>query len=226
MDIRKGNSEINKKLDFMSMVSQLNTAIPAIVDEFDATTQRVSATPAIKYRWMNEKGEVQYINYPKITNIPLAIQRGNGVLITYPIKKGEVCTLIFSQRSIDNFLIEGNIQKPLEGDNPQTTIIRCMDMTDAMCFPGVVTNKEFISNYSTSAVEIRNTEGNTKVSLSSDTLTLIQSSASFKMSEGNIEMSATKITINGTPVLINGKDWDTHAHSAVMTGPSNTGGVV
>lgn len=225
MDTRKGNKSINKDLDFMKMMFRINTTIPAIVDEFNPSTQRISATPAIQFKHINPDGSVEYMNYPKITNIPLAIQRGNGVLITYPIKKGDVCTLIFSQRSIDNFLLEGNIQKPYEGENPLTSVVRCMDMTDALCFPGVITNKEFISGYSTSAVELRNSDGTTKVSVSSDTLTLLQGGATLTMSGGNIDMTATKVTISGS-IELNGKDWDTHAHSGVMPGGGNTGGVV
>ena len=219
MDTRIGNKSINKELDFMKMMFKMNTTIPAIVDEFNASTQRVAAIPAIQFKHINPDGTVEYLNYPKITNIPLAIQRGNGVLITYPIKKGDVCTLIFSQRSIDNFLLEGNIQKPYEGENPLTSVVRCMDMTDALCFPGVITNKEFISNYSTSAVELRNSSGNTKVSVSSNSLTLKQGSATLTMSGGNITMSATSI-------ILNGKDWDTHQHTGVQTGSGNTGGVL
>lgn len=219
MDTRKSTTEMNKKLDFMKMMFRMNTSIPAIVDEFDVGTQRVSATPAIMYKHILPDGKVEYINYPKITNIPLAIQRGNGVCITYPIIKGDKCTLIFSQRSIDNFLLEGDIQKPYEGENSITSVIRCMDMTDAMCFPGIITNKDFISNYSTSAVEIRNATGDTKVSVASNSLTLIQGSATIALSGGNINISASSVTING-------KDWDTHKHKNGTASDGNTGVIV
>jgi len=225
MDTRKGNKSINKDLDFMKMMFRINTTIPAIVDEFDVAKQRVSATPAIQFKHVNPDGSIEYMNYPKITNIPLAIQRGNGVLITYPIKKGDVCTLIFSQRSIDNFLLEGNIQKPYEGENPLTSVVRCMDMTDALCFPGVITNKEFISNYSTSAVEMRNVDGTTKVSVSADSLTLLQGGASIDLTGGNVTISATSVSITGS-IELNGKDWDTHRHTNGTAGDGNTGGVV
>lgn len=216
MDVRIGNNELKRKLEIRGMLAALNTCIPAIVDEFDASTQRVSATPAIKYKHISPDGEVTYIDYPKITNIPLAIQRGNGVMITYPIKQGDVCTLIFSQRSIDNFLLEGNIQKPYEGENPLTSTVRLMDMTDALCFPGVITNKEFISNYSTSAVELRNANGDVKVSLSPTVLTLTQGAANIELSGGKIKMSASAVEING-------KDWDTHKHSDTQPGTGTTG---
>ena len=132
------NQEQKDYLTFWKNAFLLNTIIPAIVDEFDVATQRVSATPAIQARYITPEGEVQYINYPKITNIPLAIIKCPGLKLTCPVKQGQNCTLLFSQRSIDNFLIDGKIHPPFEGDFPQFSSLRCMDMTDALCFPGII----------------------------------------------------------------------------------------
>lgn len=232
-------------LAFWTQVFQLNTCIPAIVDEFDVNTQRVSAIPAIKAKYVSPEGEVSYFNYPKITNIPLAITKCPGLKITCPVKKGQNCTLIFSQRSIDNFLLDGTQPlPPLEGENPITSCIRCMDMTDALCFPGVITNNETISNYNNDAIEIRSSDGTTKVAVSENTLNFIQGGASITMSEGNVEITASSVKIIGDTEIngktkisgetvditgtttINNKDFDTHKHGGVTPGSGNTGGVV
>lgn len=206
-------------LNFWKNAFLLNTAIPAIVDEFDAAKQRVAATPAIKAKYVTPEMEVKYIDYPKITNIPLSIIKCPGLQITCPVKKGQNCTLIFSQRSIDNFLIDGNIHAPFEGNNPAYCSLRCMDMTDAMCFPGIITNPEAISDYSNSAIEIRNAAGTVKIAVSENGLQFMQGGAIIEMSGGNITMTATKI-------MLNGKEWDTHVHSGVTPGDGNTGVIV
>ena len=214
------SKEQENELTFWKHALLLNSSIPAIIDEFDVTLQRVSATPAIKAKRTTPDLKVEYVDYPKITNIPLAIQKGNGISVTYPIEKGKLCTLIFSQRSIDNLLLDSSKPaQPFEGDVPFTTRLRCMDMTDAMCFPGILTNNDKISNYNNSAVEIRNADGSVKVSVAQNSLTLTQGGASIKLSGGNVE-------IVGTSVTINGKDFDTHVHSGVTSGGSNTGAVV
>lgn len=206
-----------EELNFWRNALRLNTCIPAIVDEFDIATQRVSATPAIQAKYCSPEGEVQYINYPKITNIPLAVTKCPGLSITCPVKPGQPCTLIFSQRSIDNFLLDSTKpMPPFEGPDVTTSAIRCMDMTDALCFPGVITNKETISNYNNSAIEIRSADGSTKISVSENGLNFIQGGATLTMSEDEITISASKVTING-------KDWDTHVHTGVTSGSSNTG---
>ena len=208
------------ELNFWRGAMMLNTAIPAIIDEFDLTTQRVSATPAIQAKYVTPDGEVKYINYPKITNIPLALIKSPGMKITYPVKKGQNCTLIFSQRSIDNFLLDGTKPyPPEEGPDPMTAAIRCMDLTDAMCFPGVVCNNETISNYNNDAIEIRNSAGTTKLTVSENGLNFTQGGAT-------LEMSGDKITMTASQVIINGHDFDTHVHSGVTSGSSNTGVIV
>lgn len=221
MDTRYVNSsEMELDLQFWRNALRLNTCIPAIVDSFDATTQRVSAIPAIKAKYITPDLQVEYIDYPKITNIPLAITKTAGLKITVPVKKGDNCTLIFSQRSIDNFIMDGSkVAQPFEGEVPYTSSLRCMDLSDALCFPGIICDNETISNYSTNAIEIRSADGSTKVSVSENALNLTQGGATIQLSGG-------KVTITGSTVTINGKDWDTHKHSGVSSGSSNTGGVV
>ncbi len=230
---------------FNMQVAQLNTCIPAIVDDFDPETQRVSAIPAIKAKYVSPEGQITYLNYPKITNIPLAITKCPGLKITCPVKKGQNCTLIFSQRSIDNFLLDGTQPlPPMEGPDPLTSSVRCMDMTDALCFPGVITNNETISGYNNDAIEIRSADGSTKVSVSENTLNFIQGGGSITMSGGNVEITASSIKITGDTEIagktkisgsnvditgkttINSKNFDTHKHSGVTVGSGNTGGVV
>lgn len=239
-------------ITFWTEALKINTCIPAIVDDFDVATQRVSAIPAIQKKFTDLDGRVTYYNFPKITNIPLSIIKCPGIKLTCPVKKGQNCTLIFSQRSIDNFMIDGT--KPLppyEGPVPFTSALRCMDMTDALCFPGVITNNETISNYNNDAIEIRSTDGSTKVSVAENTLNFIQGGGSITMSGGKVEITASEIkingktTISGSDVEISGKtkidgsniditgtttinyhDFDTHKHSGVTPGTGNTGVVV
>lgn len=231
------------EIDFWRNAMRLNTSIPAIINAFDLATQTVSATPGIRAKYISPDSDpknptVEYIQYPMITNIPLAIIRGAGVRFTYPIIPGTPCTLIFSQRSIDNFILEGEVANPVEGNNPMTSIIRCMDMTDAMCFPGILTTKDVVENYANDAIEIRSDDGKVKVSVKQDSLTLEQDSATISLSGGNIDMTAGTINITGTSAVnitspatsvgtvttIDEKPFLSHTHSG-GTIQGNTGGV-
>ena len=223
--------------------TMINTAIPGIIDELtvgDDGVPRVSAYTAIRLKYINpETREVQYIDSPKITNIPLSVNQceGLGLSITMPVLHGQLCTLIFSQRSLDNFATTGQISNPTSGEDAALCTVRCFDYTDAMCFPGVMTPANNITNYSQTAVEVRNGDGSVKLSVYPESLILKQGEATIQMSGNNITMNAATITINGhtftnssvalnSPTTINGTDFDSHAHSGVTGGSSNTGAVV
>lgn len=226
-------------LRFWKRALLMNTSIPAIINAFDPTTQRVSATPAIKAQYTSLDLEISYIDCPMITNIPLAVHRGNGLIITHPVEVGKLCTLIFSQRSIDNLLLDGTrAAQPFNGTGDFTSRLRCMDMTDAMCFPGIITNTDTISNYNNNAVELRTDDGKVKVSVDKNSLTLVQDSASILLSNGNIAMQGATIDITGTTAVnisspnttlgtvttIDNKPFLTHIHSG-GTIQGKTGGV-
>ena len=234
------NQAQREEVMFWRNAMRLNTCIPAIINAFDPTTQTVSATPAIMAKKTSIEDEsVEYIPYPMITNIPLSIIRGAGLSITQPITIGYPCTLIFSQRSIDNFILEKKEVPPVEGPNPFTTTIRCMDMTDAMCFPGIITQVDKLATYATDAIEIKSDDDKVKVSVKANSLTLKQDSATIELSSGNVTINAGTINITGTSAInisspatkigtattIDNKVFLTHHHKGVSSGNSNTGDV-
>lgn len=196
--------EQNDELNFWRNMLQINTCIPAIVDTFDSATQRISARPAIRGKFINpDDFSVQYFDYPKITNIPLSIQWSPNIGgITYPIKSGDICTLIFSQRSLDNFLISGKTSNPFDPADSKYTEIRLFDLTDAMCFPGIITNNLQIQGYNNDAIEVRTVDGLKKVSVSENELTMQAGTSIIKVTEAGIDMTALQININGNVNII------------------------
>lgn len=218
--------------------TMINTSIPGIIDELtvgDDGVPRVSAYTAIRLKYINpETREVQYIDSPKITNIPLSVNQceGLGLSITMPVLHGQLCTLIFSQRSLDNFATTGQISNPTSGEDAALCTVRCFDYTDAMCFPGVMTPANNISNYSQTAVEVRNRDGSVKLSVYPETLSLTQGTASIQMAGGNITINAGTVTINGdlsvsgtissdTDVLSAGISGKNHVHTGNMGQPTS-----
>lgn len=177
-------------LQFDRSISSVHTSIPAIIQGVDYVNQIVSAIPVTQIKIVDPVTKlVRYINRPLITNIPMALawSESLGLGTTMPYKVGDKCTLIFAERSLDNFLITGEISPPVDGPTPDTCTIRCFDETDAMCFPGIIT-KTKIPNYSQDAVEIRNADKSSLFSLSNSSLTLKQGDASITIKDGKIYM--------------------------------------
>ena len=186
------NAGIEFNIQFDRKAADIHTSIPAIIQSVDYANQVVSAIPATQIKIVDPNTKlVRYINRPLITNIPMALSwsEGLGIGTTMPYRVGDKCTLIFAERSLDNFLITGEISPPTDGPTPDTCTIRCFDETDAMCFPGIIT-KAKIPNYSPDAVEIRNADKSSLLSLSNTGLTLKQGGVS-------IVLANNKITIVG-----------------------------
>lgn len=207
--------------------TMINTAIPGIIDELtvgDDGVPRVSAYTAIRLKFINpDTQEVHYIDSPKITNIPLSVNQceGLGLSITMPVLHGQLCTLIFSQRSLDNFATTGQISNPTSGEDAALCTVRCFDYTDAMCFPGVMTPANNIQNYSQTAVEVRNGDGSVKLSVYPETLSLTQGTASIQMAGGNITINAGTVTINGNLSVSGTISSDTDVLSAGISGKNH-----
>lgn len=207
--------------------TMINTAVPGIIDELtvgDDGVARVSAFTAIRLKYINpDTQEVQYIDCPKITNIPLSVSQceGLGLSITMPVLHGQLCTLIFSQRSLDNFATTGQVSNPTSGEDAALCTVRCFDYTDAMCFPGVMTPANSIQNYSQTAVEVRNRDGSVKLSVYPESLSLTQGSSSIQMAGGNITINAGAVTVNGDLSVSGTISSETDVLSAGISGKSH-----
>jgi hypothetical protein len=176
------------QLQFWRAMLQVNTCIPAVIDEFDPDTQLCKCTPAINWRFVTQDGTVEHRSMPQIINVPLAVSKSlDGMSVTIPLKEGNPCTLFFSQRALDNYL--DGVSNPVEGEDPSTSTPRCFDVTDALCFPGVITTDP-IPNYSTEAVEVRNQDGSVKVSVTPADINIVSSGTCNIQTTGNTTVTS------------------------------------
>lgn len=107
-----------------NILSTINTCMPAIVVDYDNSTQRAKVQPCFKRKYST--GEVK--NLPIIVNVPILFPRTENSFISFPIKKNDYVLLLFSQRSLDKFLSQGGI---VAVDDP-----RKFDLTDAIALVG------------------------------------------------------------------------------------------
>lgn len=191
------SSSMDFDFQFWSKMLSVNTAIPAIVDEFDPSTMRLKVTPAINTKQIDINGVVKYITPVQIVDVPLAVQRSTGLnlWITCPISKGDICTLIFSQRSIDEFLKGVKNANPDDGYNSSGTHLRTFNINDAMVFPGIVTTDLPKNGYDNTGIEIKNDPKNDsvkqfKIHLSNNKIELTNGVGLFTMTDGKLVINA------------------------------------
>lgn len=116
---------------------------------------------------------------------------------TWEIKEGDECILLFSDREIESWFINGDV-------NPEG-YTRMHDLTDAVALFGVRSIPNMIN-------------------ILRDCLNIFFGGSGIVLEDGKITINATNIDINGT-LTINGTPYLSHKHSNGNQG-NNTGGVV
>jgi hypothetical protein len=136
-----------------AQVLDIHTAIPGSIVSFDPATQTCEAQPGIQ-RIFRELGPV---DLPRLVDVPVQFPRGGDFVLTFPVKAGDECLLIFSERAIDGWYAKGGSQPPSE--------YRTHDLSDACAVLGISSKPRAVPAFSTNAVELRRYDGTAKVSI-------------------------------------------------------------
>lgn len=110
-------------------LSDVHTAIPAMVKSYDASTQLAEVEPAIKRRFVKPDGTESARDLPVIVNVPVVFPRAGDFFLSFPIAPGDFVLLVFSERSMDQWLEKGGKQDPI--------VSTTFDLSDAVAIPGV-----------------------------------------------------------------------------------------
>ena len=108
--------------------AEIWTALPGIVESFDPVAMTVSVQPAVKGQVQDESGGAAAVNMPLLVDVPVVFPCGGGFTLTYPIKKGDECLVIFASRCIDGWWQSGGI-----GGTPDE---RMHDLSDGIAIVG------------------------------------------------------------------------------------------
>ncbi|GKL62101.1 Gp138 family membrane-puncturing spike protein [Klebsiella pneumoniae] len=191
---------------------QLRVAMPGIIQSFDPGDDDRPPTcvvqPAIRYIERDNDGNKSTKDYPLLVDVPVVFPRGGGCTLTFPIEAGDECLVIFADRCIDFWWQSGGIQDPVDE--------RMHDLSDAFCIVGPQSQAKKIGGISTSAVELRSDDGETKLSLNP------ASGAINGTAPGGFNLNGLKILSDGRLQLVDGSIVDKHTHGGVEPGGSST----
>lgn len=184
---------------FDGIARELWVATPGIIQSFDADAITAVVQPAIKAMVQDSAGRWVAQELPLLPDVPVYFPGGGGATLTFPVKQGDECLVVFADRCIDGWWQSGGTQLPI--------VPRAHDLSDGMCFVGFRSKARKLEAISTSAVELRADDSLTKIALDP------------------IEKKIDILAPNG--LFINGKRVDdTHTHSGVAPGGGSTGVVV
>ncbi|WP_048784601.1 Gp138 family membrane-puncturing spike protein [Pantoea vagans] len=228
-----------------TIFSMLRVSMPGIIQSFDPITCTCTVQPAISGQVANEAGELKSAPLPLLVDVPVVFPRGGGCTITFPVKAGDECLVVFSDRCIDFWWQNGGVQEPVDP--------RQHDLSDAFAFIGPQSQAEVIGNISTSTLQMRTDDGAAYIELDPNSHAVnIVAPGGLNVTTPLAKFSAA-VTINGmltwmggmvgslatgTAAKItgaiefigslksNGKDIsDQHTHNGVQSGTGNSGKV-
>lgn len=131
---------------------QINCARVGIVQSFNganatavvqlAQQQVISVSPA---------GLRTLESISPLLQVPVYTLGGGGVTVTFPIAAGDECLVIFNDRELDNWLLNGGITTP--------STPRIHDFSDGLCFVGFRSFPRSLGNVSASEAQLRTDNG-------------------------------------------------------------------
>ena len=168
-----------------SALKEVHTCLPAVVTRVDPTNQLIDAQITIKRKLAGE-----LVDLPLLVNVPIRFFKSATFSITFPIEVGDNVMIIFAERSIDTWLIEGGTQNPFD--------VRKHSLSDAFALPMMYHQGDVIPNFSASNLEIKTNSGDTKIIIkpTEEVEILTTGAASIKSSGSDVAVESTGGAVN------------------------------
>ena len=193
-------------------IHELQTCIPAIVSKVvDRST--VIVTPAVQ----RLNAEWQAVEWADI-KLPVHTPCGAGILLSCPLAVGDT-----------GWIVAGDLNPSLFFQNLQPAVQKTLQRHEyqfGFFMPDKINNYN-ISSDDEGALVITDTNGGTKISLKTGSIT-INSSDALNITAENVTITGdTNVSIStgsGGSVTIDGTDWKTHNHTVPSEIPVLVGG--
>lgn len=203
------------------------TALPGIIQSFDSVTLTCEVQPAIQGRQRDADGTIRQVNLPLLLDCPVVFPHAGSCSLTFPIKAGDECLVVFACRGIDFWWQSGGVQPPPEP--------RMLDLSDGFVIPGPYSQPKRIGNVNTSAVQLRSDDGEAYLEINPESHDInINTSGdfssnckNFSLTAENVSFNCNKFDVNSPQINLNGaiSGGGSGGANATFTGDVNAGSV-
>ena len=198
--------------------TSLHTAMPGLIDSYDAATRRARVRPALRLvmagEMPGEDGEA--VERALAVNVPVMWMAGGGYSALLPLDPGDRGMLLFSERGMTEFKTTGALSTPDKS--------RYFSESDAVFMPcdfGI----EVATPASETAAAIQTLDGVRSVLVDTDRVELRCGGTRVTATSSGIELNCSgTVAIESGGLTHNGKNVGaTHMHSGVLPGGATTG---
>lgn len=185
------------------------TALPGIIQSFNANALTCVVQPAIKAQIRMKDGTTQWIAMPLLLDCPIIPMRGGGCTLTFPVAEEDECLVVLASRCIDAWWALGGVQVQAE--------FRMHDLSDGFVLVGPFSQATKISGWSTSAAQLRSDDGEAYLQLNPSTHEIdIVTPTNWTANVGG----AANINVSGNATIQAANVAVTASESASVTAPS------
>lgn len=160
------------------------TAMPGEIVSFDAEAMTCEVQPTIEGVGTLPDGSTKALTMPLCLDCPVVFPSGGGVTLTFPLAEGDECLIVFASRCIDAWWQQGGVQPQAE--------LRMHDLSDGFVIVGVRSQPNVLADVSTSAVELRSDDRETRFSLDPEAQTMAM------VAPGGVTINGVQIAGDGT----------------------------
>lgn len=165
-----------------SALFDMHVSCPGIIESFNPEAKTVTVRPAIRAAVGNADGTVESQELPLLVDVPVVFPSAGGFTLTFPIKQGDDCLVVFSDSCMDAWWQSGGVQDPVE--------YRMHDLSDAIAIFGPLNQPHQIPNISTENVQLRNDSGKSFIEIDSTGNITIATPGLLKFRVGHATMEA------------------------------------
>ena len=185
------------------------TALPGIIESFDAEKLTCSVAPAIQARVRAADGSFQWVSLPLLVDCPVIFPNGGDFVITFPVRAGDECLVIFSSRCIDAWWQSAGIQVQAE--------LRMHDLSDGFVLVGPRSQPSILAGQpavSTNSTQLRTKDGSAYIELAPGGVVNIKAPGGVHVTGAIV--ATDEITAKNTHTV------SAHIHGGVQNGGGNT----
>ena len=158
-----------------SQIEGIHTALPGEIKSYDTDKGLAVVQPKIKYT----KPDGSTLDYPEISGVPVVFPQSKSVTIAWPVKQGDGCLLVVSERSLDYWMY---------GSETDTQLL--YDLSNAIAIMGISPKGNSTMKTACDDNGVAIAAGSTKVKITPDTT--------------KVEMGGTTLTVTSSGVTIAG----------------------
>lgn len=215
-------------MSFMKM----NTSYPARIVSFDPTDQTATIKIALEAFVSNVEEMYLKMEFANITKVPVHFPQCGNYAITFPIKVGDDCLAVFTQRGFEHWLYEAKMEAGLNPIGlPTASHMRAYSKNDAMAFVGFNPIPNAIQNFSPENLEIRSKDMSQFISIRPSGDMEVTTPSNITINAGSTIVNSPTVTVNSDTVEVNASmttvngDFTVNGNSAMNGNVAISGGL-